>query len=219
MNVMATDLRMVTEDGVISASPTSVTIRVPFAFGMLCREPSSPSRTIASLMPVDSMIYASSVAEGAAIRQSNGSYTPVTGVTAVASTNTGACTADSIRVVPGGRLVELSSTSLGAPGTLFYLYQSVRYRFGASGTQPGRRGLFRLAGGGVDQELLAPFASDAGFGFLAGTRLTLLSTPPSPLSLIEGLELRLVAESRDIPSGQVNAARFALRPRVKFVNH
>lgn len=216
MNVMATDLRMVTANGVTAASPTDVTVRVPFAFGMLCQV--AASTTIASLMPVDSMIYASALTDGVAVRQTSGSYVHVAGVTAAPSTNVAACRADSIRVVPDGRLVALSP-SLGAvpPGTLFYLYQTVRYRFGASTDLPGRIGLFRRVGG-VEQELLSPFASTAGFGFLVGVRLTLNATPPSPLSDLQGLELRLIAESRETPAGRPGPSVFALRPRVKFVN-
>jgi prepilin-type N-terminal cleavage/methylation domain-containing protein len=216
MNVMATDLRMLTANGVVAASTDSVKVRVPFAFGVLCRV--AGSNRIASLMPVDSMMYATSIAEGVAIRAASGSYTIVNGVTASPSANGGACAMDSIRVVPGGRLVALSATlSAWPPGALFYLFQTVRYRFGPSGDLPGRVGLFRQAGG-IDQEMLAPFDAGAGFGFLVGTRLTLRATPPATLDSIEGLELRLIAESRETPPGQVEPARFALRPRIKFVN-
>lgn len=216
MTLMTTDLRMVAEGGVIAADTASVTVRVPYAFGMLCA--TSGGNTIASLAPADSATYADASAAGVAWRRSDGTYEHVDGITASPSGESAVCAADSIRVVPGGRVVALDSTGIGPAGTLFYLYRTVRYRFGASATLPGRTALFRQVNGGVDQEILAPFAGDAGFRFLVGTALTVQNTPPADLNDLQGLELRLVAESEFAPSGLAGPAEFALWPRVKFVN-
>lgn len=215
--VMSTELRMVTDGGLLAADSDSVTVRVPYVFGITCEE--SGGATIASLMPADSMEYASATADGVALLGSSGSYTfPSGGITVASSTQTSACTTDSIRTIAGGRLVALSKTGIATPGTLFYLYETVTYRFGSSTTFPGRTALWRRAGSSAATEMLAPFNAASGFGFLVGSRLTSQSTPPAQLSTVQGLELRLYAESVATPNGASTPSQFDLRTNVKFLN-
>lgn len=213
MNLLLADLRMVTVAGVTTAKPDSVEARVPYAFGVLCG--TTAGTTIASLVPVDSVRYAGPPAAGVAVRGPANAYTFFAGVTASSSSASSVCAADSIRVVPGGRLVALSATGLGAPGTVFYLYRMVRYWFGNSTVMPGRRALWRQDAGGA-VEMLAPFAGTAGFMYLRGSQLT---PDPTPFpSEVRGVELRLVAESAAVPPGSQQYTRVDLRPRVLLPN-
>jgi prepilin-type N-terminal cleavage/methylation domain-containing protein len=211
MNVVTTELRMVSDGGLLAASADSVRVLVPYAFGVLCRN------GYALLAPPDSAAYAAAVPGGIAYQQASGGYTfngavAVTGTTA----STTECDKDSLRLVPGGKRITLSSTTLPTTA-IFYLYQRVTYKFAASVALPGRRALWRNTSAG-NEELLAPFADSARFAFLVGSRLTVQTTVPAFLSQIRGLELRLTGESEGIPEGASAPIRFPLAPRVKFMN-
>jgi prepilin-type N-terminal cleavage/methylation domain-containing protein len=212
MNVMLPELRMVSDGGLVAAAAESVKVQVPYAFGVLCRN------QYAILAPPDSVVYGSAVHGGIAYQQPAGAYTfdptvTVTGTTTVTSD----CDADSIRAVPGGRRITLSVANLAPPARLFYLYQTVTYRFGASAALPGRRALWRRVGG-TDEELLAPFDTAARFAFLVGSRLTVQTAVPGSLPSVQGLEIRLVGQSVGTPQGGAGPARFSLYPRVRFGN-
>lgn len=212
MNVVVTELRMVSDGGLLAASADSIRVRVPYAFGVLCHN------GYALLMPTDSAAYAAAVPSGTAYQQSSGGYTFTSSVTvAGTTTSTGECTADSLRLVPGGQRVTLTGTIPAPAGTIFYLYQTVTYRFAPSLTLPGRRALWRTTSAS-DEELLAPFASTARFAFLVGSRLTVQTTVPGSLGDIRGLELRLTGESEGTPVGTTGPIQFPLSPRVKFMN-
>ncbi|MEO7855718.1 MAG: type II secretion system protein, partial [Gemmatimonadaceae bacterium] len=63
MNIMLTDIRMVQDSGgLVSAARDSVTMRVPVAFGLLCKN--EPGTTTISLLPVDSAMTALGVYAG-----------------------------------------------------------------------------------------------------------------------------------------------------------
>jgi prepilin-type N-terminal cleavage/methylation domain-containing protein len=211
MNVVVTELRMVSDGGLLAASADSVRVLVPYAFGVLCRN------GYALLAPPDSATYAAAVPGGIAYQQVTGSYTFNAAVTVTGTTtSTTECDKDSLRVVPGGQRITLSSTSLPATA-IFYLYQIVTYKFAASVALPGRLALWRNTSAG-NEELLAPFASTARFAFLVGSRLTVQTTVPGTLSQIRGLELRLTGESEAAPEGASTPMQFPLSPRVKFMN-
>jgi prepilin-type N-terminal cleavage/methylation domain-containing protein len=212
MNSIIAELRMVSDGGLLAAAPESVTVRIPYAFGVLCRN------EYALLTPPDSAAYAAAVPGGIAYRQPDGTYTfdatvTVTGTTA----STADCDADSVRVVPGGLRITLSQSNIAPPATIFYLFQTVTYRFAPSVMLPGRKGLWRRVGA-TNEEILAPFATTARFAFLVGSRLTVQTAPPGTLSQIQGLELRLTGESENTPAGAAAPLQFALSPRVKFMN-
>jgi prepilin-type N-terminal cleavage/methylation domain-containing protein len=221
MNWMATELRMISDSGLVSASTNSVTLRVPYAFGVICDR--SSSLLLVSLMPTDSLTYANAVADGLAWRRSTGQYRFISGVGVSPSTDYAVCTADSVRVIPDGQLVGVSGTPAGAPhqpdvGSIGYLYQIVTYRFAASTDLPGRIGLWRQAGSGTDEELVAPFDTSAGFGFLVGSSIDALANPPADLSTVSGLELRLVGASEFTPRGSSGPQIFELATQLRFTN-
>ena len=178
MSIMSVELRMVGDGGLLAATPDSVAVEVPYAFGITCN--TSGTDLIASLMPRDSLMYASAVLDGMAWRDSLGVYNRITGLTVTSSTNNGACDADSVRVVPGGELIAVSgiSGSPPGPGQIMYLYQTVTYRFGSSTEIPGRIGLWRRVASAAAEEIVAPFDTSAGFGCLVGPNLQVLTCPP-----------------------------------------
>jgi prepilin-type N-terminal cleavage/methylation domain-containing protein len=213
MHLMTTELRMVSDSGLLAASADSVTVRVPYAFGVLCRN------LTAVRMPADSVTLASAVHGGVMYRGTTGAYvTPPSPATIAAGGTPGDCTADSISVtIPGAELITLSQAVPAAPGTIFYAFQVVTYKFAPSDELPGRRALWRRAGGGAAEEILSPFATTARFAFLVGSRLQVQTIAP-PLGQIQGLELRLIGESQFAPEGAATPTQYELMPRVKFVN-
>jgi prepilin-type N-terminal cleavage/methylation domain-containing protein len=216
MNTMLAELRLVSDGGLRAASRDSVRARIPIAFGMLCG--TSGGTTIASLLPYDSVMYAAATLDSLAWLDSVGTYNAVGGITVASSTAEAACSADSIRVIPGGRLVSLSRPNVGEPGRLFYLYQTVTYRFGSSTEMPGRRALWRRPGGERAEEIVAPFDTAASFRFLVGARLTPTATPPAVLDSVRGLELRLIGASDYTPQGLTAFQTFDLSTHVAFLN-
>jgi prepilin-type N-terminal cleavage/methylation domain-containing protein len=213
MNVMLPELRMVSDGGLVAAAPDSVTTRVPYAFGVLCRN------DYAVLAPPDSTVYATATPAGIAFQVPSGLYQFDPSVTVVGTTtSTSDCDADSIRAIPGGQRIQLSVSNLAPAGRIFYLYQTVTYKFAASAALPGRRALWRRAAGAAAEELLAPFDTAARFRFLVGSRLTPQTAVPSPISNIRGLELRLVGASLRPAQGAAEPTRFPLQPRVRFGN-
>lgn len=223
MTILGTDLRMVTDSGLLAASKDSVTIRVPYAFGLLCEM--TGSTTYGSLAPVDSAMYAGAIMAGVAWRGVSGAYVFRSGQSAWdVPSATAKCTVDSIRVVSGssastsGRVVGISGGYMADPGTVFYLYQVITYRFKASAIYPGRVGLWRTPRGGTAQEVLAPFDTSAGFRFMVGASQTAQAAPPAALTSVAGLELRLDAQSVDIPNGSLKPLTYQLRTRTRFLN-
>jgi len=211
MNVMVPELRMVSDGGLVAAAPDSVTIRVPYAFGVLCHN------EYAILAPADSVLFADAVPGGIAYQTTGSTYTFDPTITmAGTTTQTADCDLDSLRVVPGGQRITLTAP-IGWSGRVFYFYQTVTYRFAPSTALPGRRALWRRVGG-TNEELLAPFDTAARFRFLVGSRLTPQSAVPAPLSNVRGLELNLVAASVDAPQGSTEPTEFAIQPRVRFGN-
>lgn len=233
MNVLSPELRLISDGAVIAAHRGSIRARVPYAFGVICNR---VAPTYASILPTDSVMYASATVDGVAWRTDNG-YSVDNSVTIVPEPLTALCTAtpDSIRVLPGGRVIRISGIQSCSsppdpddpcPGTIFYLFQTITYRFRPSTDLPGRRALWRRTGNAASyEELVAPFDTSARFAFLMGpnmrvdTRLNF--TGPSlqtRLDSIRGLELWLVGASQYMPRGTSTYQKFDLRPAVGFLN-
>lgn len=224
MNTMTPELRMISDGGLVAASAESVTARVPYAFGMMCPYVPGSPRT-ASLMPTDSVTYASAVPGGLAWRTSAGTYSsPITGITVTAALSSVVCTADSIRLVPAGRFIDISgipSSQQPDSGSIFYLFQTVTYKFAPSADLPGRIGLWRRAGSAGYEELVAPFDPAARFAFLMGVNMqvdTRTNVAAAALDSVRGLELRLVGASDYVPQGESGYTTFDLRTNVAFLN-
>lgn len=218
MNSMAVELRMISSGGLVNASPTTIEVRSPFGWGVACDR--DVGDTIASLVPADSMWYASAVSnvDGIAWLDGAGSYQFEPGVSVTSSGNSAACTAEGVSILPGGQLVAVNMVNVPAPGTVIYLFQEVTYSFAESSVLPGRIGLWRQAGSAPNEEVLAPFDSTAGFGFFVDPSAAPLVNPPADLSTVTGLELRLHGESAITPEGRTEFEDFQLQTRVTFLN-
>jgi prepilin-type N-terminal cleavage/methylation domain-containing protein len=225
LNVLSTDLGMVTDSGLLAATPESVTVRVPYAFGVACGQ--LFGRTYVSLLPSDSAVYASASPSGYAWRDSTGKFEFVQPAT-VATTWGVACFLVNPPIiglsVPGSwpiTAVQVSpSVARTPPGAVVYLYQIVRYAFAPSVQIPGRIALWRtVLSTGARSEMVAPFDSTAGFRFLVGTGLAVQATAPADLTTVYGLRLMLVSASEQAPEGRTAPMQFNLTTDVLFQNH
>jgi prepilin-type N-terminal cleavage/methylation domain len=111
LNRVVSDLRMVeAEGGVISATSTAVTVRVPYAMGVVCQTTGSPAKTEVSLLPVDSVMYNAPGFYGYGWRDNTtGAFTYVEAGSAVTPSQVnGACTSLQITTVTNGIRVSLT---------------------------------------------------------------------------------------------------------------
>ncbi|MBI4421019.1 MAG: hypothetical protein HY560_09355 [Gemmatimonadetes bacterium] len=229
LNTVVAELQMVGDSGLITPTTAKkVTVRVPYAFGLTCRNASGTAK-VAALLPVDSLVYASAVPAGIAWRRNTGVYTyvpsAITVATTTAATDSALCRADSVQTIPGGRVVRISGLPASKmPDSLavFSLYQSIAFWFGSSTDLPGRTGLWRQAGTAAAEELVTPFDTSAGFAFLVGSStaatLTRQASPPGNLNTVRGLELMLYAASESAAQGSTVPETFKLKTRVMFSN-
>ena len=218
VNMLMSEARMVeTGAGVVAASASSVTLRVPVAMGLVCGN--TGGATVLSLMPVDSVMLASAALSGHAYRQASGVYTYNEGTTSVTSGGANTCNTASITTVTGGRTVIVTpQMPNGIEGSVAFLYQRVRYDFAASSMIVGRTGLWRtLEKTGATEELAAPFDATARFRFYRIDEDTARTVVP-PLTEIRGLELRLVGASQMTRFGKTSPETSRLQTAVFFTN-
>jgi len=216
LNRIISDFRMIeATGGIIAASPTSLTLRIPYAIGVECAD--NGGFTHITLLPVDSTTYANASFYGYAWRSSTtGVYTYVEGGAVLQTGDQAVCNGVRITSVQNGQVVKVSpvlpvSAGLGTPT---FLYEKVKYEIKASTAVPGKLGLWRTltrAGGDVSEELVAPFANTAKWRFFTlqgGTNAQ--DNPPASLSDIRGLELHLdgLSEYNAPGVGSVESAPF-----------
>ena len=222
MNMMGAELAMVSNGGLTAASATSITLRVPYAFGILCN-PHSGYR-IGSLLPTDSIIYASASADGLAWRSdATDEYTfmTVSSVTVAATSSERAkCLNQGITIFTDDRAISMMVTSDTLSfGNTFYLYQTIRYQFAGSADLTGRLGLWRKRGSDADEEILAPFDNTSRFAFFVGSAATAQASPPADLTTVVGLELNLVGSSEVTPLNSSEPPSFEITTRINFLNN
>jgi prepilin-type N-terminal cleavage/methylation domain-containing protein len=212
LNRVVSDFRMIeATGGIIAASPTSLTIRVPYAIGVMCAN--SGVGTVLSLLPVDSTSYARAGKYGYAWRDfQTGFYSYVENPSDRLDLDPAAyqavCTGVNITTVTSGKVVLVTpalpnGSGLGTP---VFLYSKVRYEFKASAAVPGKNGLYRTdispTGAESTEELVAPFASTASWKFFTVNGGNVATTnPPASLADVRGLELHLDGSSEYIPPG------------------
>src|SRR5437588_9639879 len=148
INAALSDLRMVeATGGLVSATPTQVTMRVPYAIGVVCAN--TAAQTTVSLWPVDSTVYATAGFSGYGWRDSLGNITYVEAGTSVANDNPSLCVAADVVTLPGGRVVGVGPRlpaalpAVTAVGTTEWLIQRLTYQFKASVALPGRTAVWR----------------------------------------------------------------------------
>jgi hypothetical protein len=220
VNLFMSEARMVeTGGGVVAASASSVTLRIPVMMGLVCG--TSGASTVLSLLPVDSATVASAALSGHAYRQVTGAYAYTEGTISVSAGGAAVCAspAASITTVPGGSTVLVSPQMAGASvGTVAFLYQRVRYDFTASSALAGRVGLWRtLEQSGATEELAAPFHTSSRFRFYRVDEDTSDVVVP-PLTEIRGLELELVGASEHSRFGRGSPETSLLQTAVFFMN-
>jgi hypothetical protein len=220
LNVMLAELRGVTWGGLSSATADSITVLVPFASGVTCTQPSGGYQAIA-LFPYDSAAYAAAAMAGWAWRDDTGAWQYETGGTITAGTAADCSGATPpIAVLPNGTIVRVTPNDAStAAGRSAYLYQTIRYAFAPSVEIAGRQALWRqVLPTGEREELVAPFDTSSGFGFLVGERLSYQAAVPSPLDSARGLRVRLVGQSEETPEGRSSVTSFDLNTNIVFVN-
>lgn len=233
MNIMLTDLRMVQDSGgLLAASPDSVTVRIPLAFGLVC---SNSGGVTLSLVPADSAMTALGVYSGYAIRDSATglySYTPATHRLRVTNLNSGlaaTCTAAGISPVTYGTrsssIVTMNDSPVGNSnvGWPAFIYQRVTYKFANSSAYPGRRGLWRLVAtddpsAPVTDEIIAPFDASSKFRFYALNADAAQDTLPTRLSDVRGVELVLAGSSNEKLSFDAQSKQATMVTGVFFKN-
>ncbi|HJR15795.1 MAG TPA: prepilin-type N-terminal cleavage/methylation domain-containing protein [Gemmatimonadales bacterium] len=233
INRLLSDLRAVEASGGLRAAAAGgqdFTVRVPYAFGVLCGI--SGSIYTLSLLPVDATMYAESGYTGFAVRRPNGTYTyaasnmlPVVGTVGLCMNGL----YDSIVVVPAyngspaGTRVNVVATAgaiVPAPsrGSIVYLYRDIRYEFKASAAIPGRIGLWRtMVSTGATEELAAPFDATARVNFYNLDATPAQAAVP-PLNDVRGLELVLNGMSERTPSGSAAPKTANVTTSVFFEN-
>lgn len=231
---LSNDLRMVDPAwGIEAASASSITLRVPYATGLVCT-PSVFAQTIA-ILPVDSVVLATPGYSGLAVRLTDGSWSHATnGVLTESGSWPNACTTAGIQQItapssaPNQRTraytVGLGSV-IGSPltvGSVVVLYRRTRFYFGVSAQAglTGRMALWRqyLDSGTGAVELAAPFDATAAFRFYDLAATTAQDAVPSPLSNMRGVELFLPGESDRTARQRTAPEQADLRTAVFFVN-
>jgi len=231
LNRVVSDFRMIeATGGVVAATSTSLTIRVPFAIGVVCQNNGAGNATVLSLLPVDSTTYAKATENaqfyGYAWRNfSTGVYAYVENPATEANGDASRCTGVNITMVPNGKTVQVSPVvpAVAGLGTPVFLYDKIRYEFLASTAVPGKLGLYRTViapnGALATEELVAPFANTAGWKFFTVNGGSVAqAAPPATLADIRGLELHLDGISENIAPGRVSNETAPFTTAVYFKN-
>ena len=220
LNIMMSELRMVTvPNGIVAASPDSIVVRVPYAFGVLCG--STAAASTISLAPMDSLASAENGVTGYAWRDSTGNYAYVNASFTLAPGLITDCVPSSITTLTGGRVVTVQPLvpAAAAPGTPIFLFRRIEYKFGSSIAMPGRIALWRKkASANTREELVAPFDTSAHFSFFVNGSSVSQATPPAQLNDIRGLELKLVGASDRARVGTATPTKTELQAAVYFMN-
>jgi hypothetical protein len=223
LNRVVSDIRMVEAlGGVVSATSTALSVRVPYAIGVVCTS-SSGSGTQLSMLPVDSAMYAGPGYFGYAWRDGMGKYHYVDSGTlhddgdVVACTNAGINTLTSQKGYARRITPILSDTA--SVGTPVMIYRKILYEFKASSSVPGTIGLWRtIVANGATEELSAPYENTAKFRFFIGSALTAVDTPPASLSTLRGIELNMTGVSERNAEGATQKERAPFITAVFFKN-
>jgi prepilin-type N-terminal cleavage/methylation domain-containing protein len=213
-NILQTELSMTEAGGgVVAATNDSITVRMPYAWGVYC------AASTMMRLPVDSALYAMATFAGYAIKDTTatGAYTyTASGTAPTAGTATNCTTTASITAPTNGAYLAVSGSS-GTAGAPMFLYQIVTYKFAASALVSGKRGLYRRIGTGTAEEILAPFDTSAKFRYYNLYADTAQTTVPT-LTNIRGVEVKLDAQSPNRTSKQANPESVSIKTAIFFRN-
>lgn len=233
LNALVTDLRMVDPLwGIEDATPTSITVNVPYALGITCASTAALQTIL--LLPVDSVALYLPGYSGYATRGGTGVYTPVPGgtVTEVAVSNTctgspsNAFTIAAPSSAPNQKTRQITiATSSAIPvavGTPVMLYRRTRFYFEPSALAglSGRTALWRdwLDDNNDPVELAAPFDDAAVFRFFEFGAIDAVDDVPFDLTSIVGVEVFLPGESDHTLRMRNSPEQANLRTEIFFVN-
>jgi prepilin-type N-terminal cleavage/methylation domain-containing protein len=224
MNIIVSELRMLEQGGgIVSATNHRITLRAPYAMGLVC---GNQSQLTISRLPVDSMALNDAGFAGLAYRDADSTFVYVpSNIKPERDKGISVCLNAGITIMSGptpnqmGRAEQFSSVPPKAPavGAPIFLYQVITYEFR---TSSGRTGLWRRvdsAASPVDEELVAPFDSTAGFRFYVNDSPTAQTAVPATLSTVTGIELTLDGLS-DRPARDGSRQRVPLTTSVFFKN-
>jgi prepilin-type N-terminal cleavage/methylation domain-containing protein len=216
LNIMLSDLRMVDPAGVTVVTPTSLTIRVPYVFGIVC---DVAGALTVSRLPMDATLYPPSAMTGYAWRDAAGAYNYVPKTADPAPGNAALCAAQGITMVNNGAVEMLAPTSAAAPvGTPMLYYQEINYTFAPSAVIAPRMALWRTVLGQAPEELVAPFADSARFRFYTGANDVPSDVAPAVPSDLRGIELDLPGTSERVALGTTTHQETQLTTSVFFKN-
>ncbi len=221
LNRVVSDLRMVeARGGVISATTTQVTVRVPYAMGVVCGP--SGNWTHISLLPVDSAMFAAPGYSGYAWRGGDGVYRykednqtkDVGDLTICNNVKIGTLTTQGAKVIRISPVLP-DTASYGTPVLLF---RNIKYSFEPSVLVPGNTGLFRTRlQDNVTEELSSPYDASAKFLYFTGSD-PVAHGIPADLSTIRGIELNMTGMSERPPFGGTERKRAPFITAVFFKN-
>ena len=207
INRVVSDLRMVeARGGVYAASSSSISVRVPYAMGVVCGPGPNGNATHISLLPVDSATYAAPGYSGYAWRGGDGVYRYKEDNQTKDVGTLDVCNAAQIGTLTsqGAKVIKISPLlpDTASYGTPVFLYRKIIYSFAPSQMVPGTTGLFRTrVETNQTEELSAPYDNSAKFRFFVGTSLVPQDNPPGDLSTLRGIELNMTGTSERAPSG------------------
>jgi len=213
VNVMLSELRMVEAiGGLVSAEEQSVSLRVPYALGVVCS--ASSTEIVASLFPTDNVGAADGLSSaGYAWRDDSGVYHYRTASAGAASA--AACTGAGIAIVPNGQAVKLEPGDASAPsGAPLFLYRRITYDFRPVAGVPGNVELWRKEEGSsvVEEPIGGPFdGASSRFRYFVLDGAEPEDVPPANPAEIRGLEFVLDGRSeRPAPGGgETHSAKYA----------
>jgi type II secretory pathway pseudopilin PulG len=205
LNILESELRMVQDSGgleIAAADGKTIRALVPYRFGLFCG--TIGTKSVLSMLPVDSLMLAQAVFAGYAWRSQAGPYTNVFTSAPTTSTSATQCTGSAagqagIKTLTlsgrSGTVMDVSPAAAAATiGQPVYFFQRVTYEFKASTRMPGTYGLYRTVEGGTSEELLALFDADARFKYWTSNATASVAAPPA-IALIRGLDVVLSARS------------------------
>ena len=214
VSVLTSDLRMAQGVASLTTDGSSITIRVPYRFGIVCSAPTTAGSPITVQMaPIDSAANAMATFAGWAYRSATSPYKYVfpstPSVTTATAANALLCntygTSSGVRPVTLGTQtstpmdVSPGNATLGGVvtvGQAAMFYQTIKYEFKSSSAFTGRKGLWRTVSGGTSEELMAPFDGTSRFRYYFVTDDTSRTTiAASDTSSIVGVDLVLVGLS------------------------
>ena len=230
VNLLMSDLRMVDASGsagdtlgVVAAAAKSLTLRVPYAMGLVCQTGIS---IIVTMVPFDTLMLNTAAFSGYAWRDTvAGKYHYVETGSAVANSSPASCQG-AFTTVPNARVVAVTPApaagatsgglSLGAP---VLLYQRIKYDFAASTTYPGRFGLWRtLQRTGLTEEIAAPFDTSAAFKFFVLNVDSSQAAVPAQLADLRGIDIVFNAMSERAAQGRTRPQESRTTTAVFFKN-